>query len=73
MSCIRNYCIWFTWQDLMGATGASCGGCWELGRGQGLPHTKHSQFQLAPTHPLQGTAEPLSPDGDTSGKAYLRK
>jgi len=44
-----------------------------LGRGQGLPSARHSQFQLALTNPPQSTAEPLGHHGGTSGKAYLRK
>ena len=43
-----------------------------LGRGQGLPSARHSQFQLALTNPPQSTAEPLGHHGGTSGKAYLR-
>ena len=39
----------------------------------GLPRARHSQFQLVPTDPLQGTAEPLGQDGGTSVIMYLRK
>ena len=39
----------------------------------GLPSARHRWFQLAPTNPPQGTAEPLSQDGGASGKTYLRK
>ena len=39
----------------------------------GLPCDRHSQFQLAPTDTTQGTAESLSQDGDSSGKAYFLK
>lgn len=35
--------------------------------------SEHSQYQPAPTDPLEDTTEPLSHDGDTSGKVYLRK
>jgi len=39
----------------------------------GLPHARHSHFQLAPTDPPEGMTEPLSQDGGASGKKCLRK
>jgi len=39
----------------------------------GIPCAGHTQFQLAPVEPPQGTAEPLSQDGAASRKSYIRK
>lgn len=39
----------------------------------GLPFAGHSQFQLDPAHPPQGTAKPRSKGGGASGKRYFRK
>jgi len=39
-----------------------------LWRRQGLSRAGLSRFQLTPTDPPQGTAEPLNQDGGTSGK-----
>lgn len=39
----------------------------------GLPCTRQSPFQPAPTNPLQDTAKPQGWDGSTSGKVYERK
>lgn len=49
-------------------------------RTPGLPHAKHSQFQLVPAgsswlhnNPSTATAEPISDAGCISEKTYLRK
>ena len=41
-------------------------------RGQELPHVRHNWFQMAPMHTPQGTNEPFSQDGDTSGKKIFK-
>ena len=42
-------------------------------RDQGLPRAGRIPFQLAPVHPPQGTAVPLSKSGGICGTACLRK
>lgn len=53
---------------------ASSGGCRGLCEERpGLPRAGHRWLQLAQTHPLQGTAGPLSQGGGDLGKMCLRK
>jgi len=52
--------------------------CWQRGGCRGgccgkRPGAAPCRTQSAPTEPLQGTAEPLSQTGATSGKTCLRK
>ena len=41
--------------------------------GRGPPCARHRQFQPVPADPPQGTAEPVSQAGGTSGETHLRK
>lgn len=57
------------WGNSVGSRGAA--GVALVKRGWGSPKLdipSSSQFQMAPTDPPQGTAEPWSQDGGTSGK-----
>lgn len=63
-------------QELWSCFGRWCPGTGSWGCGglcQGRPGAASCQTRLAPTDPPEGTAGPVSRDGGTSMKTYLRK